>query len=65
MVDAQSVKHTDTDKYQGDDAGKKVSGIQRHMVLDTQGLPHALGITTADITDRQGALSAFTASAKG
>lgn len=43
----------------GYDAGKKVSGIKRHIVVDTQGLPHAIAITTANVTDRAGALEAF------
>jgi transposase len=37
----------------------KVSGIKRHLAVDTQGLPHAGGITTAEVTDRDGALAAF------
>ena len=45
--------------HKGYDAGKKVSGIKRHVVVDTQGLPHAIAITTANITDRAGALEAF------
>ena len=60
IVDAQSVKNTDTAKHKGYDAGKKVSGIKRHIAVDTQGLPHAIGVTTADVTDRKGALEAFT-----
>lgn len=56
IIDAQSVKNTDTAKEKGYDAGKKVSGIKRHIAVDTQGLPHAIGITTANVTDRQGAL---------
>jgi transposase len=36
-----------------------VSGIKRHIVVDTQGLPHAIAITTANVTDRQGALDAI------
>ena len=40
------------------DAGKKVSGIKRHIAVDTQGLPHAIAVTTADVTDREGALMA-------
>jgi len=32
-VDAQSVKHTDTAGQKGYDAGKKVSGIKRHVIL--------------------------------
>ena len=37
-------------------AGKKVSGIKRHVAVDSQGLPHA-HVTTADVTDRAGALA--------
>jgi transposase len=59
-VDAQSVKNTDTARYKGYDAGKKVSGIKRHIAVDTQGLPHALYVTTAEVTDRDGAVAMFT-----
>jgi transposase len=59
MVDAQSVKNTDTAEEKGYDAGKKVSGIKRHIAVDTQGLPHAIAVTTADVTDRHGALAAM------
>jgi transposase len=58
-VDAQSVKNTDTAEQKGYDAGKKVSGIKRHIAVDTQGLPHAIHVTTANVTDRTGALEAF------
>lgn len=58
-MDAQSVKNTDTAGQKGYDAGKKVSGIKRHLAVDTQGLPHAVAVTTADVTDRKGALSAL------
>jgi len=51
------VKNTDTAKEKGYDAGKKVSGIKRHIAVDTQGLPHAVHVTTANITDRNGAIS--------
>jgi transposase len=40
----------------GYDAGKKVSGIKRHIGVDTKGLPHAIWVTTADVGDRAGAL---------
>lgn len=56
IIDAQSVKNTDTAENKGYDAGKKVSGIKRHIAVDTQGLPHAIHITTANITDREGAV---------
>lgn len=58
-MDAQSVKNTDTAECKGYDAGKKVSGVKRHIAVDTLGLPHAIHITTANITDRIGALETF------
>ena len=58
-MDAQSVKNTDTAGQKGYDAGKKVSGIKRHIAIDTQGLPHAVAVTTAEVTDRKGALQAL------
>ncbi len=58
-MDAQSVKNTDTAKNKGYDAGKKVSGIKRHIAVDTQGLPHAIHISTANVGDREGALTMF------
>lgn len=51
------MKNTDTAENKGYDAGKKVSGIKRHIAVDSQGLPHAIHITTANITDRAGAES--------
>ncbi|MCP4354677.1 MAG: transposase, partial [Proteobacteria bacterium] len=59
IVDAQSVKNTDTAKQKGYDAGKKVTGIKRHIAVDILGLPHAICVTTANITDRNGALKMF------
>jgi hypothetical protein len=44
---------------QGYDAGKKVSGIKRHIAVDTQGFPHAVAVSTAEVTDRKGALQAL------
>ena len=59
IVDSQSVKNTDSAEHKGYDAGKKVSGIKRHIAVDTQGLPHAVHITTANVTGRAGALAMF------
>ena len=59
IINAQSVKNTDTAGLKGYDAGKKVSGIKRHIAVDTQGLPHAVAVTTAEVTDRKGALQAI------
>ena len=56
IVDAQSVKNTDSAGEKGYDAGKKVSGIKRIIAVDSQGLPHAIAVATADVTDRKGAL---------
>jgi transposase len=65
IVDAQSVKNSDTAGSKGYDAGKKVSGIKRHLAVDTQGFPHAVAVTTADVTDRKGAVAAFERCAEG
>jgi len=56
ILDAQSVKNTDTAK-KGYDGGKKVSGTKRDIALDSQGLSHAIAITKANETDRKGAIS--------
>ncbi|WP_425382527.1 IS5 family transposase [Spiroplasma endosymbiont of Melieria omissa] len=56
IIDSQSVKNTDTTENKGYDAGKKISGIKRHIIVDSQGLPHAIYITTAEKTDRNSAI---------
>jgi len=58
IADAQSVKNTEVAEEKGYDAGKKVSGIKRHIIVDTQGLPHAVEVTTANVADRDGAILA-------
>ena len=35
---------------------EKTSGIKLHIGVDVLGLPHAIMITTADVTDRNGAI---------
>lgn len=57
------MKNSDTAGFKGYDAGKKVSGIKRHIAVDTLGLPHAVAVTTANVTDRKGALQALQRSA--
>lgn len=37
-----------------------MSGIKRHITVDTEGLPHAIHITTANVTDRAGAITMVT-----
>lgn len=56
IIDAKSIKNADTAKEKGYDAGKKVSGIKLHIVVDTLGLPHAMYVSCANVTDRNGAL---------
>lgn len=55
IIDSQSVKSTETSGMRGYDAGKKVNGIKRHVLVDTLGLILALLVLKADIQDRDGA----------
>ena len=55
IVSSKSVKNTDTSEKKGFDAGKKNSGIKLHIGVDTLGLPHAMSVSTADVSDRDGA----------
>jgi len=54
------VKNTDTAKAKGYDGDKKVSGIKRHLAVDSEGLIHAVALTTANVADRAGAIQAMT-----
>ena len=56
ILDAKSIKNTYLAELKGYDGGKKISGIKLHIGVDTNGLPHAWFITTANITDRDGAV---------
>ena len=58
IIDALSFKNTDTAKNKGYDVGKKsIWHYKRHNIaVDTNGFPHTMYITTADITDRNGAI---------
>lgn len=56
IVDAQSVKGADTvgQSSRGFDAGKKVNGRKRHVVVDTIGLLVVVLVTAASVQDRDG-----------
>ena len=54
-VDSQSVKTAGQGGPKGYDAGKKVSGRKRHIVVDTLGLILAVVVHAADVQDRDGA----------
>ena len=55
ILDSQSVKTTETPGVRGYDAGKKVKGRKRHILVDTIGLLLIVVVHTANIQDRDGA----------
>jgi putative transposase len=62
IIDSQSVKSTECSDERGYDAGKKVSGRKRHLLVDTLGLVLWVMVLPANIQDRDGArklLSAY------
>ena len=57
IIDAQSVKNTlVSSQDKGFDAGKKIKGIKRHVIVDTLGLVLAVVVQSASIQDRDGAV---------
>jgi putative transposase len=52
---AQSVNTTEAGGPKGFDAGKKVKGRKRHILVDVLGLLVAVTVTTADVQDRDAA----------
>ena len=54
-MDSQSVKTTEIASERGYDAGKKVKGRKRHLLVDTFGLLLIVVVHAASIQDRDGA----------
>lgn len=54
ILDSQSVKTTEVRGVRGYDAGKKVSGRKRHILVDTDGLLLTVVVHEANVQDRDG-----------
>ena len=55
IIAAQSTRSTAQSGNTGFDAGKKVKGRKRHLVVDTLGLLLAVTVTAASVQDRDAA----------
>ncbi len=55
ILDSQSVKATEMGQTRGYDAGKKIKGVKRHLLVDTLGLLLKVMVLTAGQQDRDGA----------
>ncbi len=54
IIDSQSVRTTEAGGPRGYDAGKKINGRKRHILVDTLGLLLVVVIHAANIQDREG-----------
>lgn len=61
IIDSQSVKSTESSDERGYDAGKKVNGRKRHVLVDATGLILLALVLPANIQDRDGARQLLTA----
>jgi putative transposase len=60
-LDSQSVKTTALAGEKGYDAGKKIQGRKRHLLVDILGLVLVVVVTAASVQDRDGAKLVFQA----
>jgi putative transposase len=54
-LDSQSIRTSELGGIRGYDAGKKICGRKRHLLVDTLGLLLLVAVTAANVQDRQGA----------
>jgi putative transposase len=54
ILDSQTVKSTESSDERGYDAGKKINGRKRHLLVDTMGLVLLALVLPAHIQDRDG-----------
>lgn len=60
IIDAQSTRISPQGGESGFDAGKKINGRKRHLVVDTMGLIIAVSVTAASVQDRDAAAAMVT-----
>ncbi len=61
IIDSQSARTTERGGPHGYDAGKKINGRKRHILVDSSGLVLCAHVHPADIADRDGAVPLLTA----
>jgi putative transposase len=55
ILDSQTIKSSETSSERGYDAGKKINGRKRHLLVDTMGLMLMVMVLPANVQDRDGA----------